>query len=133
MRGIQVEEEDNDCVVGMVCVNPSDENTTILVVSEKGLGKRSPLSEYPTHGRGGKGVKTLQVTSKTGALVAIKAVAEEDDLMITTSAGVTIRTRVRDISVLGRATQGVKIIRLDEGDEIADVAAVKPEEEEDNE
>ncbi len=133
VRGIQVEEEDNDCVVGMVCVNPSDENTTILVVSEKGLGKRSPLSEYPTHGRGGKGVKTLQVTSKTGALVAIKAVAEEDDLMITTSAGVTIRTRVRDISVLGRATQGVKIIRLDEGDEIADVAAVKPEEEEDNE
>ncbi len=133
VRGIQVEEEDNDCVVGMVCVNPLDENTTILVVSEKGLGKRSPLSEYPTHGRGGKGVKTLQVTSKTGALVAIKAVAEEDDLMITTSAGVTIRTRVRDISVLGRATQGVKIIRLDEGDEIADVAAVKPEEEEDNE
>mgnify|MGYP000076625385 CR=1 FL=1 len=127
VRGIQVDDTANDCVVGMVCVDPKDEKTTLLVVSEKGLGKRSPLSEYPTHGRGGKGVKTLQITSKTGSLIAMKAVAEEDDLIITTAAGVTIRMPVSDISVLGRATQGVKMIRLDEGDKIADVAALKPE------
>jgi DNA gyrase subunit A len=127
VRGIQVEDEARDYVVGMVCVPPDDTNMTILVVSERGLAKRSPLSEYPTQGRGGKGVKTLQVTSKTGALVTIKAVTDEDDLMITTAAGVTIRTPVRDISVIGRATQGVRVMRLDEGDEIADVAVVKPE------
>jgi len=127
VRGIQVDDTANDCVVGMVCVDPKDEKTTLLVVSEKGLGKRSPLSEYPTHGRGGKGVKTLQITSKTGSLIAMKAAAEEDDLIITTAAGVTIRMPVSDISVLGRATQGVKMIRLDEGDKIADVAALKPE------
>lgn len=127
VRGIQVDDTANDCVVGMVCVDPKDEKTTLLVVSEKGLGKRSPLSEYPTHGRGGKGVKTLQITSKTGSLIAMKAVAEEDDLIITTAAGVTIRMPVSDISVLGRATQGVRMIRLDEGDKIADVAALKPE------
>ncbi len=127
VRGIQVDDTANDCVVGMVCVDPQDEKTTLLVVSEKGLGKRSPLSEYPTHGRGGKGVKTLQITPKTGALVALKAVSEEDDLIITTAAGVTIRMPVSDISVQGRATQGVRVIRLDEGDEIADVAALKPE------
>ncbi len=127
VRGIQVEDEERDYVVGMVCVPPDETNTTILVVSERGLAKRSPLSEYPTQGRGGKGVKTLQVTPKTGALITIKAVTDEDDLMITTAAGVTIRTPARDISVIGRATQGVKVMRLDEGDEIADVAVVKPE------
>ncbi len=130
IRGIQVDEEGNDHVVGMVSVNPNDSNMTILVVSEKGLAKRSPMDEYPLYSRGSKGVKTLQITDRTGSLVAIKAVTDEDDLMITTAAGITIRTHVRDIPVMGRSTQGVRVIRLDEGDQIADVAVVKPEEEE---
>lgn len=130
VRGIQIDDDANDCVVGMVTVDPNDSACTILVVSEKGLAKRSPLSDYPLHGRGGKGVKTLQVTDRTGQLVAIKAVRDEDDLVISTAAGMTIRTHAKDIPILGRATQGVKLIRLDEGDNIADVAVVKPEEEE---
>ncbi len=133
VRGIQVDEENGDCVVGMVCVPPEEDLRTILVVSEKGLAKRSLLSEYPTHGRGGKGVKTLQVTPRTGALVAIKAVTEAEDVMISTLAGVTIRIPVREIPIIGRDTQGVKVIRLDEGDEIADVTAVRPEDNESEE
>ena len=122
VRGIQV--QNNDTVVGMVCIDPADTTTTILVVSEKGMGKRSALDEYRTQGRGGKGIKTMNITPKTGHLVAIKTVTDSDDLMITTTSGVTIRTAADELRVMGRATQGVKLIRLDDGDDIADVAVV---------
>lgn len=122
VRGIWVEEDDT--VVGMVCVDPEDTATSILVVSEHGLGKRSALEDYRVQSRGGKGVKTLNVTAKTGQLVAIKTVADTDDLMITTTSGITIRTGADDLRVMGRATQGVKLIRLDEQDSIADVTVV---------
>jgi DNA gyrase subunit A len=98
---------------------------SILSVSEQGNGKRSALDEYRTTNRGGKGIKTFQLTSKTGSLVAIKAVLEEDDLMITTRHGLVIRMEVSDIRVMGRATQGVRVIRLQEDDQIADVAVVR--------
>lgn len=124
VRGIQVPDSGDDSVVGMVCVDPSDTTATILVISEKGMGKRSALEDYPTQGRGGKGVKTMQVTAKTGNLVAIKSVTDDDDLMVTTTSGVTIRTAASELRVMGRATQGVKVIRLDDSDEIADVTVV---------
>ena len=127
VRGIWVEEEDT--VVGMVCVDPEDTTTSILVVSEHGLGKRSALEDYRVQTRGGKGVKTLNVTAKTGQLVAIKTVTDNDDLMITTTSGITIRTGADDLRVMGRATQGVKLIRLDEQDSIADVTVVATSEE----
>ncbi|MCB0527093.1 MAG: DNA gyrase subunit A [Saprospiraceae bacterium] len=120
-----------DSVVGMVCVDPADSDATILVVSEKGMGKRSPLEEYRTQGRGGKGIKTINITGKTGHLVAIKTVVDSDDLMITTTNGVTIRTSAAELRVMGRATQGVKLIRLSDGDDIADVAVVDSAGEED--
>ncbi len=122
VRGITV--PDDGMVVGMVCVDPNDPNVGILVVSEKGMGKRSALDDYRVQGRGGQGVKTMQVTDKTGHLVAIKSVTDSDDLMITTSAGITIRTAADELRVMGRATQGVKIIRLDGNDSIADVTVV---------
>jgi len=124
VRGIQVDDEGGDAVVGMVCIDPNDPNASILVVSEKGMGKRSALDEYRTQSRGGKGVKTINVTDKTGHLVAIKSVADTDDLMITTTSGVTIRTGADALRVMGRATQGVKLIRLDDKDNIADVTVV---------
>lgn len=124
VRGIQVPDSGDDSVVGMVCVDPSDATATILVISDKGMGKRSALEDYPTQGRGGKGVKTMQVTAKTGNLVAIKSVTDDDDLMVTTTSGVTIRTAASELRVMGRATQGVKVIRLDDSDEIADVTVV---------
>jgi DNA gyrase subunit A len=131
VRGIQVPDNGDDMVVGMVCVDPSDEQTSIFVVSEKGLGKRSALDGYPTQGRGGKGVKTLNITDKTGKLVAIKTVTDADDLMITTTTGVIIRTPASQLRVMGRATQGVKVIRINETTEIADVTVLPsdPEEE----
>jgi DNA gyrase subunit A len=128
VRGIRVEK--NDTVVGMVCVDPEDTITSILVVSEHGLGKRSALEDYRVQSRGGKGVKTLNVTKKTGHLVAIKTVTDMDDLMITTTSGITIRTAADDLRVMGRATQGVKLIRLDDDDSIADVTVVATAEEE---
>jgi DNA gyrase subunit A len=118
VAGIEVDDA-SDEVVGMVCVNPSDASRTVLVVSEKGFGKRTAIDEYRITNRGGKGVKTLNVTEKTGKLVGILDVSEKEDLMITCVSGVTIRMRVADISEQGRATQGVKLIRLDENDEIA--------------
>jgi DNA gyrase subunit A len=127
VRGIEVDEAQHDEVVGMVCVDPKDTITSILVISEKGMGKRSALEDYPTQLRAGKGVKTMQVTSKTGPLVAIKRVTDEDDLMVTTTSGVTIRTGADELRVMRRATQGVRVIRLDEQDEIADVTVVKKE------
>lgn len=125
VRGIQVDENSDDTVVGMVCVDPSDSSASILAVSENGMGKRSALEDYRTQTRGGRGVKTMQITEKTGRLVAIKSVEDTDDLMITTAAGITIRTAVSELRVMGRATQGVRIIRLDEGDRIADITVVE--------
>jgi DNA gyrase subunit A len=119
VAGIEVEDE-NDEVVGMICVNPeTDASRTVLVVSEKGFGKRTPVDEYRFTNRGGKGVKTINVTGKTGPLVGILDVAQKEDIMITCRSGVTIRMPVSGISEQGRATQGVKLIRVDEGDEIA--------------
>jgi DNA gyrase subunit A len=118
VAGIEVE-DDNDEVVGMICVNVEDKSKTVLVVSEKGYGKRTEIEEYRVTNRGGKGVKTINVTEKTGALVGILDVTPKEDLMITCKSGITIRMGVSSISALGRATQGVKLIRLDDGDEIA--------------
>lgn len=119
VAGIEVDEA-GDEVVGMICVNPAEkESRTVLVVSEKGFGKRTPVDEYRFTNRGGKGVKTINVTDKTGSLVGMLSVAGNEDLMITCKSGVTIRMPVSGISEQGRATQGVKLIKLDEGDEIA--------------
>ncbi|MFN7119209.1 MAG: DNA gyrase subunit A [Saprospiraceae bacterium] len=126
VRGATLQGE-ADAVVGMVCIDANDKSQTILVVSEKGNGKRSDFEDYRLTNRGGKGVKTMNVTEKTGAVIAIKAVREENDLMIMNRSGITIRMRVNDIRVMGRATQGVRVIRLDEDDEIADVAVVPAE------
>jgi DNA gyrase subunit A len=127
--GIEVEREDEE-VVGMICVNPeSQKERTVLVVSEKGYGKRTPVDEYRITNRGGKGVKTINVTEKTGKLVGVLDVSEKEDLMITCKSGVTIRMKVANISELGRATQGVKLIRIDEGDEIAAITKLDIEEE----
>lgn len=127
VRGVSLS-SGSDEAVGMICIDPSDKEVTVLVVSEKGLSKRSDFEEYRLTNRGGKGVKTMQVTKKTGDLIAIKAVREDDDLMITSRLGITIRMKVEDIRVMGRATQGVKVIRLDDDDDIADVAVMPAEE-----
>ncbi len=128
VAGIEVE-DNNDEVVGMICVNPEiDASKTVLVVSEKGFGKRTPVDEYRFTNRGGKGVKTINVTDKTGSLVGILDVAETEDIMITCKSGVTIRMPVTGISEQGRATQGVKLIRLDEGDEIAAITNLDDQE-----
>ncbi|RMG76631.1 MAG: DNA gyrase subunit A [Bacteroidetes bacterium] len=132
VRGMTLSDE-NDRVVGMVCIDPEDKDYTILVISEKGNGKRSEFEDYRLTNRGGKGVKTMQITDKTGYLVAIKAVKEDDDLMITSTSGIMIRMPVSDIRVMGRATQGVRVIRLDDRDDIADVAVIKKEEGEEEE
>lgn len=130
VRGIEVDDT-SDEVVGMICRNPQEDSTvTVLVVSEKGFGKRTKVDEYRFTNRGGKGVKTLNITEKTGKLVGLLGVKENQDLMITCKSGVTIRMSVSGISELGRATQGVKLIRVDEGDEIA--AITKINEQEDN-
>jgi DNA gyrase subunit A len=118
VAGIEVDDA-KDEVIGMICINKDDRSRTVLVVSEKGYGKRTPIDEYRITNRGGKGVKTINVTEKTGKLVGILDVTESEDLMITCKSGVTIRMPVKGISEQGRATQGVKLIRLDENDEIA--------------
>ncbi|MCY1722219.1 DNA gyrase subunit A [Prolixibacteraceae bacterium Z1-6] len=133
VRGITLG-HDNDEVIGMVCVQ--DENEDILVVSENGYGKRSKIDDYRVTNRGGKGVKTINVTEKTGELIAMKSVSDDNDLMIITQNGITIRLAISSISVLGRATQGVRVINLRGDDRIASVArvnAVAEEEEEVNE
>jgi len=127
VRGIEVD-NDKDEVVGMICVN-KDENRTVLVVSENGFGKRTDIDEYRITNRGGKGVKTINVTEKTGRLIAILDVTEKDDLMITCKSGITIRMAVKDIREAGRATQGVRLIRLDDTDQIAAVARLDEQEE----
>ncbi|QGY47251.1 DNA gyrase subunit A [Maribellus comscasis] len=117
----------NDEVIGMVCVNNGNED--ILVISENGYGKRSKIDDYRITNRGGKGVKTINITEKTGDLIAIKSVSNDNDLMIITQYGLTIRLAVDSISVLGRATQGVRVINLKNEDRIASVARVTIEEE----
>lgn len=127
VRGIRLAHE-NDEVVGMVAIN--DIETDILVVSENGYGKRSSVEAYRTTNRGGKGVKTISVTEKTGELVSISNVTDHDDLMIINKSGIAIRMAVEDLRVMGRATQGVRLINLREGDSIAAVAKIMQEEEE---
>ncbi len=131
VKGVTLEGKDDE-VVGMVCV--SEDDATILVVSEKGYGKRTYLNDpetgepiYRITNRGGKGVKTLNVTDKTGALIAIRSVTDNDDLMIINKSGIVIRMRVKDMRVMGRATQGVRLINLRNGDSIAAVAKVEVE------
>ena len=127
VRGISI--EDGDEVVGMICVEP-DSKQDVLVLSENGYGKRTDLDEYRITNRGGKGVKTINVTEKTGKLISIQAVTDDNDLMIINRSGLTIRTAVSQIRLAGRATQGVRIINLREGDAIASVIAVPANEEE---
>lgn len=132
VSGITLDDE-NDAVVGMICLSKNDDARQILVVSEKGLGKRTPFAEqnpetgewettYRITNRGGKGVKTINITEKTGDLVGLIGAEERDDLMITCRSGITIRMKVEDIREAGRATQGVKLINLDDGDKIAAIA-----------
>ena len=121
VRGISI--EDDDEVVGMIAIEPDDKKD-VLVVSENGFGKRTDLDEYRITNRGGKGVKTINVTEKTGKLVSIQAVGDDNDLMVINRSGVVIRTAVDQIRLAGRATQGVKVINLREGDSIASVVVV---------
>ena len=127
VRGVRLK-DDNDEVVGMLSVNDMDSD--ILVVSENGYGKRSKLNDYRITNRGGKGVKTISITDKTGNLVSIKNVADGDDLMIINKSGIAIRMEVNSLRVMGRATQGVKLINLKDGDSIAAVAKVVLDDEE---
>ena len=128
VRGIAI--EDDDEVVGMICIEPDSKND-VMVLSEHGFGKRTNLDEYRITNRGGKGVKTINITDKTGKLISIQAVNDENDLMIINRSGITIRTSVEQIRIAGRATQGVKIINLRESDSIASVIAVPASEDED--
>ncbi|HEY8660995.1 MAG TPA: DNA gyrase subunit A [Hanamia sp.] len=121
--GIDLDTE-KDEVVGMICVKTDDPEVSILVVSSKGFGKRTAVEEYRTTNRGGKGVKTINITEKTGSLIGLLNVNEKQDLMITCKSGVTIRTSIASIREAGRATQGVKLIKLDEGDEIAAITNI---------
>ncbi len=123
--------EGDDEVVGMICIEPESDQD-VLVVSENGYGKRTDLEEYRITNRGGKGVKTINVTEKTGKLISIQAVSDLYDLMIINRSGLTIRTAVNQIRVAGRATQGVRIINLREGDSIASVMAVPKSEDEES-
>jgi len=123
VKGITLSGSGGDAVVGMVCLE--DRERDILVVSEKGFGKRSDVDNYRITNRGGKGVKTINITGKTGQLIAIKEVTDNDDLMIINKSGIAIRMAVTDMRVMGRATQGVRLINLREGDSIASVTKVQ--------
>ena len=130
VRGMALDEDGMDEVVGMICVKDKEKETT-LVVSEQGYGKRSSIEDYRITNRGGKGVKTLNITEKTGKLVAILNVTDENDLMIINKSGITIRMKVSDLSIIGRATQGVRLINLGKrNDEIASVCKVLTDAEE---
>jgi DNA gyrase subunit A len=122
VKGIKTGDRHEEEVIGMVCVQ--DPETTILVVSEKGYGKRTHIEDYRVTNRGGKGVKTINITEKTGELIAIKAVTDKDDLMIINKSGLTIRLAVSSLRLMGRATQGVRLINLRQGDSIAAVTSV---------
>lgn len=131
VRGIRLDEDGQDEVVGMICVN-DPENETVMVVSEKGYGKRSAVGDYRVTNRGGKGVKTLDITDKTGEVIAIKAVTDDNDLMIINKSGITIRLKLAEVRVQGRATQGVRLINLEKrNDVISSVCQVPTEDEED--
>jgi len=131
VRGIRLQDEQTDEVIGMIAVDDMESN--ILVVSENGYGKRSSLEDYRITNRGGKGVKTISITEKTGNLVSIKNVTDDDDLMIINKSGIAIRMAVADLRVMGRATQGVKLINLKANDSIAAVAKVMKDNEEEAE
>lgn len=122
VRGIRLSGP-KDEVIGMICI-PIEKKCEILVVSENGFGKRSSIDDYRVTNRGGKGVKTINITDKTGALIAIKDVTDNDDLMIINRSGVIIRMAVSELRIVGRATQGVRLIKIDEGDSIAAVTKV---------
>ena len=127
VRGMAIDEDGSDEVVGMVCVN-DPQTETIMVVSEQGYGKRSDIEDYRVTNRGAKGVKTLNITEKTGKLVAIKVVTDENDLMIINKSGITIRLKVADVRIMGRATQGVRLINLEKrNDQISSVCKVQTE------
>lgn len=131
VRGMRLDDDPNDEIIGMICMQP-DDNKNVMVISENGFGKRSLLDGYRITNRGGKGVKSMNVTEKTGHVVALLSVDDDNDLVIINRSGITLRARVADIRVTGRATQGVRIINLDKrGDEIASVCCVDtdPEEE----
>ncbi|HIO67568.1 MAG TPA: DNA gyrase subunit A [Flavobacteriales bacterium] len=130
VKGITLSDPKKDEVIGMICV--LGENESILVVAENGIGKRSSIEDYRITNRGGKGVKTINITQKTGALIALKSVTDENDLMIMNKSGIMIRLKVSTLRVMGRATQGVKLINLKEGDAIAAVTKVEIGDEEDN-
>jgi len=131
VSGIEVDDA-NDEVIGMICVERNEGNKTVLVVSEKGFGKRTKIDEYRITNRGGKGVKTINVTEKTGRLVGILDVHEKEDLLITCKSGIILRTSVLNIKAAGRATQGVILIRLDDGDEIAAITKLDEDDSENN-
>ena len=132
VRGMTLDEDGADEVIGMVCIKDS-ETESIMVVSEQGYGKRSEIEDYRKTNRGGKGVKTLNITEKTGKLVAIKTVTDENDLMIINKSGITIRLKVEDVRIMGRATQGVRLINLEKrNDHIGSVCKVESESEEEN-
>ena len=132
LRGVTLESAEDE-VIGMVCVNPRKSEATILVLSEKGYGKRTDLEDYRITGRGGKGVKTISITEKTGSLVGILSVTDEDGLMIICKSGLTIRLAIDKLRVMGRATQGVRLINLKGSDSIAGLAKSPKEEDEDEE
>lgn len=130
VRGITLDEDGQDEVIGMICIK-DPETESIMVVSEQGYGKRSDIEDYRITNRGGKGVKTLNITEKTGKLVAIKTVTDENDLMIINKSGITIRLKVEDVRIMGRATQGVRLINLEKrNDQIGSVCKVESENEE---
>ena len=126
--GIEVDDA-KDEVIGMICVNKDDTERNVLVVSEKGFGKRTSIEEYRITNRGGKGVKTINVTEKTGSLIGMLDVTGKEDLVITCKSGITIRTSTAKLREVGRATQGVKLIKIDEGDEIAAISKIQEQEE----
>ena len=129
VKGVTLESA-TDEVIGMVCIDANDKDRTVLVLSEKGYGKRSELDEYRMTNRGGKGVKTLSVTEKTGSLIGIRDVTVDDHLLIINKSGLTIRLTVDRVNLQGRATQGVRLIKLNDDDEIAGVAKFEYVEEE---
>jgi DNA gyrase subunit A len=124
VKGMTLDGKDDE-VVGMICISQEDETTTIFVVSEKGFGKRSETDEYRITNRGGKGVKTLNITKKTGPLFAIKGINDDDDMVITTMNGIVIRIEADEFRIMGRATQGVRVINIDDNDAISDLAIIK--------
>ncbi len=130
VRGMRLDEDDNDEVVGMICIN-DPEKESVLVVSEKGKGKRSIVEDYRVTNRGGKGVKTLNIVENTGKLVAIKAVTEDEDLMIINKSGITIRLHISEVSLQGRASQGSKLIELKKRNDVISSVCLVPADDED--